>query len=107
MRSHRLIRRALGAAFRCGQNHCRRCQSANLKTAKAVGAHETILIKKSEKKNDWEPDKAAVQKIMQLTYGKGVDISMEMAGPPSSLNNCIESTRRGDTSLPSASKTAT
>src|SRR3990167_8549118 len=32
---------------------------------------------------------------MQLTYGKGVDISMEMAGPPSSLNNCIESTRRG------------
>ena len=32
---------------------------------------------------------------MKLTYGKGVDISMEMAGPFSSVNNCIDSTRRG------------
>jgi len=68
---------------------------ANLKTAEAIGAHETILIEKSDKANDWESDKAVVHKILQLTYGKGVDISMEMAGPPSSLNNCIESTRRG------------
>ena len=32
---------------------------------------------------------------MELKYGKGVDISMEMAGPSASLNNCIQSTRRG------------
>ena len=32
---------------------------------------------------------------MELTYGKGVDVSMEMAGPASSLNNCILSARRG------------
>src|SRR3989344_3064410 len=30
---------------------------ANLKTAKALGAHETILIEKSTKQNDWESDK--------------------------------------------------
>ncbi len=68
---------------------------ANLKTAKELGAHETILIEKSKKQNDWESDKGTVEKIMELTYGKGVDISMEMAGPPSSVNNCIETTRRG------------
>ncbi len=32
---------------------------------------------------------------MELTYGKGVDISMEMAGAPASFNNCIQATRRG------------
>ncbi len=56
----------------------------NLKMAKELGAHETILA-----------DKDVVDKIMKLTYGKGVDISMEMAGPAVSLNNCIQSTRRG------------
>lgn len=57
---------------------------ANLKMAKKLGAHETLLA-----------DEHTIPRIMELTYGKGVDISMEMAGPPSSLNNCIESTRRG------------
>ena|ERR1041385_7814651 len=32
---------------------------------------------------------------MNHTYGKGVDVSMEMAGYPSSLHNAIQSTRRG------------
>ncbi len=82
----------------------------NLRMAKELGAHETILIEKkprrsqgevgvpteaSGKKEPWESDPEVVERIMQLTYGKGVDISMEMAGPASSLNNCIESTRRG------------
>lgn len=67
----------------------------NLKMAKKLGAHETILIKKKDKTHDWEHDSEVVDRIMELTYGKGVDISMEMAGPPSSLNNCILSTRRG------------
>ena len=67
----------------------------NLKIAKELGAHETVLITKNKKANDWESDKNVVERVMELTYGKGVDISMEMAGPASSLNNCIESTRRG------------
>ena len=63
--------------------------------AKECGAHETILIPKTKKEHGWEHDAGVVSRIMKLTYGKGVDISMEMAGPPSSLNNCILSTRRG------------
>lgn len=68
---------------------------ANLAMAKELGAHETILIRKKTKSHDWESDSEVIAEIMNLTYGKGVDISMEMAGPASSLNNCILSTRRG------------
>lgn len=87
---------------------------ANLEMAKKLGAHETVLIDNKprrpagvgvptsgqtgasgKKGNDWEADPEVVARIMELTYGKGVDISMEMAGPFSSVNNCIESTRRG------------
>lgn len=68
---------------------------ANLKMAKELGAHETIQIEKKTKANDWENDPEVVARINEFTYGKGVDISMEMAGPPSSLNNAIDSTRRG------------
>jgi threonine 3-dehydrogenase len=68
---------------------------ANLAMAKQLGADETILITPSEKTNAWESDPAVIERIMELTYGKGVDISMEMAGPASSINNCIDATRRG------------
>ncbi len=68
---------------------------ANLAMAKELGAHETIKIQKKKKENEWENDPEVIDRIMELTYGKGVDISMEMAGPASSLNNCILATRRG------------
>ena len=68
---------------------------ANLELAKQCGADETILIEKSEKTNAWEHDARVVERIRELTYGKGVDVSMEMAGPASSVNNAIDSTRRG------------
>jgi len=68
---------------------------ANLAMAKELGAHEIIKIEKKEKEHDYEADQEVINRIMQLTYGKGVDISMEMAGPASSLNNCILATRRG------------
>ncbi len=67
----------------------------NLEMASALGAHETILIGKSDKAHDYDSDPAVISRIMELTYGKGVDISMEMAGPFSSVNNCIDATRRG------------
>lgn len=65
----------------------------NLKMAKDLGAHEIIKI--SEKEKDLPVNPKVVKKIMELTYGKGVDIAMEMAGPASSLNNAIDSVRRG------------
>ena len=67
----------------------------NLAIAKKLGAHETILIPKVKKNFEWESDKSVVGRIMELTYGKGVDISMEMAGAFSSVNNSIDSARRG------------
>lgn len=67
----------------------------NLAMAKECGAHETILVEKKTRANEWEHDPEVIERIMELTYGKGVDISMEMAGPASSLNNCIKATRRG------------
>jgi threonine 3-dehydrogenase len=68
---------------------------ANLDMAKQLGADETILITPTEKINSWESDPDVLAQIMQLTYGKGVDVSLEMAGPASSINNCIDATRRG------------
>lgn len=67
----------------------------NLDLAKELGAHETVLIEKKQRADASDHDPEVVERIMELTYGKGVDISMEMAGPFSSVNNCIESTRRG------------
>ena len=67
----------------------------SLKMAKKLGAHETILIPKTKKQTPHEIDASVIDKIMKLTYGKGVDISMEMAGPFSSVNNAIDSARMG------------
>lgn len=68
----------------------------NLEMARKLGAHETILIDTSkEKAHAHDTDAEVVEKIKALTYGKGVDVSFEMAGFNSSVNNCIEATRFG------------
>lgn len=67
----------------------------NLEVAKKLGAHETILIESTQKAYDWESDPGVIARIMEFTYGKGVDVSLEMAGPFSSVNNAIDATRRG------------
>ena len=69
---------------------------ANLAMATELGAHETILIDtKAVKTNSYDADWDVIKKIQEITYGKGVDVSMEMAGFNSSVNNCIEATRFG------------
>jgi threonine 3-dehydrogenase len=68
---------------------------ANLEMAKKLGAHETILIPKDSKGLPGQHNPEMVDRIMELTYGKGLDAAMEMAGPASSLNNALESVRRG------------
>ena len=65
---------------------------ANLQTAKELGAHETILIAKSEGQN---ANPELKQKIGHLTYDKGVDVAFEMAGPNDSVNNALAITRPG------------
>jgi threonine 3-dehydrogenase len=69
--------------------------SRNLELAKRLGADETILIQPKKKANTWEHDPEVLDRILELTYGKGVDVALEMAGPPSSINNALDATRRG------------
>lgn len=68
---------------------------ANLEMAKKLGADNLIQITPKQKANAWEHDQEAIDEVMRLTYGKGADITMEMAGPHSSVNNAIDSARRG------------
>lgn len=68
---------------------------SNLSLASKLGADETILIKPSQTSNNWGANPNVIERIMDLTYGKGVDVSLEMAGPASSINNAIDATRRG------------
>ncbi len=67
----------------------------NLSIAQQLGAHAIIHIRDTQKEHPYDSDAEVIEELMKLTYGKGVDISMEMAGPNSSVNNCIEGTRRG------------
>lgn len=68
----------------------------NLSIAREIGAHETILVdSRIQKKNSYDVDISVIEQIKVLTYGKGVDVSLEMAGFNSSVNNCIEATRYG------------
>lgn len=68
----------------------------NLEMAKRLGAHEAILIDmNAPKEHSYDADPAVIERIQELTYGKGVDVSLEMAGFNSSVNNCIEATRYG------------
>ena len=86
-----LLARKFGAAKVIGID----VNEHNLELAKQLGAHETIHIEPKEKKDPAAHDEAVVAKIMELTYGKGVDVSLEMAGFNSSVNNCLEAARPG------------
>lgn len=67
----------------------------NVAMAKQIGAHEGIVIKQKEKEHAYDHDPEVIARINELTYGKGVDVSLEMAGFNSSVNNAIASTRYG------------
>jgi len=63
--------------------------------AKHLGIDYIIPLSKSEKKEPYEYDKDVIDEIMRMTGGLGVDVSFEMAGFNSSVNNCLYATRRG------------
>lgn len=86
-----LLARHFGAAKVIGID----TNPANVEMAKALGAHEGILIERTPKSHDYDVDQSVIDQIQRLTYGKGVDVSLEMAGFNSSVNNCIAATRFG------------
>lgn len=64
--------------------------------AKKLGIDEVVPLRSNKNKgHDYRHDPEVVKKIMQLTNGVGVDVSFEMAGANSSVNNAIAATRRG------------
>jgi threonine 3-dehydrogenase len=66
--------------------------SKTIAMAKRLGISEVISLKAGK---DYHHDPAAVKRVLQLTGGVGADVSFEMSGANSSLNNSIFATRRG------------
>jgi len=87
-----LIARALGAGRIIGIEPVEK----HRKMALALGADEVLpLLSNSNKKHPWQYDKPLVDAVLELTNEIGADVTMEMSGFNSSLNNAIKATRRG------------
>jgi threonine 3-dehydrogenase len=85
-----LIARALGAARIIGVEP----DPNNAKLALELGADDVIQFT-PKKNNGWHADTDVVEAIRDLVGGDGVDVGMEMAGFNSSVNNVLQSVRRG------------
>ncbi len=87
-----MIARALGATRIIGVEP----QEANRKMALALGADEVIPLRiNHDRPHAWSADKGVVRQVREACRGIGADVSMDMAGFNSSVNNAIQSTRRG------------
>lgn len=88
-----LIAKALGASRIIGIEPL----DLHVRLAKELGVDEIIqFVPGSEgDRPGWSSNPAIIKKIKELTHGIGVDVAMEMSGYNSSLNNAIQSTRRG------------
>ena len=87
-----LIARSLGATRVIGIEPL----SRNAELAKRLGADDVIMVDTDRvAAKNWEADKELVQQIREAFGGIGADVSMEMAGFNSSVNNAIQATRRG------------
>ncbi|MCP4292348.1 MAG: alcohol dehydrogenase catalytic domain-containing protein [bacterium] len=87
-----MVARALGATRVIGIEP----NPGNVKMAKQLGADDVIQLDLSRSApHGWSADKALVSQVREAFGGIGADVSMEMAGFNSSVNNAIQSTRRG------------
>jgi threonine 3-dehydrogenase len=87
-----MVARALGATRVIGIEP----NPANVKMARQLGADEVISVDLSRQApHGWTADKELVEQVREACGGIGADVSMEMAGFNSSVNNAIQSTRRG------------
>lgn len=62
---------------------------------KNLGIDYVIPLKLKSKEKSYQHDAEVTDEIMKITNGLGVDVSFEMAGFNSSVNNCLFATRRG------------
>ena len=87
-----MVARALGATRVIGIEP----QPKNIEMAKQLGADDVIPLDMSlSAKNGWSSDKTLVKQVREAFGGIGADVSLEMAGFNTSVNNAIQSTRRG------------
>ncbi|MEK7541844.1 MAG: alcohol dehydrogenase catalytic domain-containing protein [Patescibacteria group bacterium] len=63
--------------------------------ARELGIDYVIPLRPAAKERPYAHDAAVTDEIMSITKGVGADVSFEMAGFNSSVNNCLFATRRG------------
>jgi threonine 3-dehydrogenase len=67
-----------------------------IEMAKKLGIDHVIsLVNKPDINKPYAHDMAVAEEIKKITGGVGVDVSFEMCGFNSSVNNCLYTTRRG------------
>ena len=87
-----MVARALGATRVIGIEP----NPANVEMARALGADDVIILDLSRSApHAWSADKELVKEVRDAFGGIGADVCMEMAGFNSSVNNAVQSARRG------------
>ncbi len=87
-----MIAKALGATRVIGVEPIPKNQAM----ARELGADEVIApLPENAPKNGWGADDELVKAVRSASGGIGVDVAVEMAGFNTSVNNAIQSTRRG------------
>jgi threonine 3-dehydrogenase len=84
-----MIARAMGAGRIIGVEP----DPHNAKVALELGADEVVEF--TPKKNGWRADPEVVEALQDAVRADGVDVCIEMAGFNSSVNNALQSVRRG------------
>jgi threonine 3-dehydrogenase len=74
-------------------------EEKNLLMAERLGAHYTVNIKHKEDGPGISVSPALRDAVVQRTYGKGVDVVFEMAGPNRSVVNALDIARGGGDSV--------
>lgn len=87
-----LVAKAMGAKSIIGVDVNQKALGMGL----SLGLDRAVLLEdKKEVFKEYGHNPTVVKEIMGFTKGGGVDVSFEMSGFNSSLNNCLFSTRRG------------
>ena len=86
-----LIARGLGAGRIIGIEP----NPKHAEMARKLGCDEVLVPSLPPKDKPWASDPGLHEAVLDLTDGVGVDVSLEMAGFNSSLNNALRITRRG------------
>lgn len=86
-----LIARAMGASTIIGVEP----SPDNAEAARRLDCDHVLTPGEGPDGEPWSADPAIRERLLEITRGVGVDVSMEMSGHPSALNNALQGVRRG------------